>query len=327
MPEEVRKALSKERLGGTCLINFCAGGETLLHPKVVDYIRALLEEGHYVMVVTNGSINKRFEVIESFNKELFRRLFFKFSYHYRELKYRNKLDDFFANINKMHSSGASFTLELTPSDDDIPFIDEIKRRAIENVGAVNHVTIARDERVDDELPILTNMNREDYKKTWGVFHSSLFDYKMSIFGKKRREFCYAGAWASWLNLGDGKMRQCLCSHYDQNIFEDLNKPIRFLPIGNNCSHLHCYNGHSYIALGVIPELQAPSYTEFRNRIKNDGSEWLYPEMKSFMETKLYESNQEYSKWQKLKVNLEIKSRRVLNLSDRLARKVKRKLIK
>lgn len=31
----IRKALSKDRLGGTCLINLCGGGETLLPAEVV----------------------------------------------------------------------------------------------------------------------------------------------------------------------------------------------------------------------------------------------------------------------------------------------------
>ena len=77
-----RKALSKERLGGTCLLNFCGGGETLLPPEMPRYIKAVLEEGHYVMVVTNATIDKAFDEIASFPKELLSRLFFKFSYHY-----------------------------------------------------------------------------------------------------------------------------------------------------------------------------------------------------------------------------------------------------
>lgn len=94
-PEVVRKALSKQRLGGPCLINFCGGGETLLPEKTIDYIRVLLEEGHYVMVVTNASVSKRFEQIAAFPADLMKRLFFKFSYHYMELKKRNLLDTFF----------------------------------------------------------------------------------------------------------------------------------------------------------------------------------------------------------------------------------------
>lgn len=163
-PSHVRKALSKERLGGTCLINLCGGGETLLAPQIVEYVRELLEEGHYVMIVTNATISKRFDEIALFPKELLSHLFFKFSYHYMELKKRNLIETFFRNVCKMRDAGASFTLESTPSDELIPYIGEMQKEALDHVGAVNHITVARDERVAGELPILTNMNRDQYKK-------------------------------------------------------------------------------------------------------------------------------------------------------------------
>jgi organic radical activating enzyme len=326
-PEEVRKALSKERLGGTCLIAFCAGGETLLPDTIVSYFKALLEEGHYLFIVTNGTVTKRFDEMATFPPELLKKVFFKFSYHYREFKEKKLLDKFFSNVKKIHKAGASFTLELTPSDEDIPLIDEIKETAIKNVGAVCHVTVARDERVSGELPVLTDMNREDYKKTWSIFNSSFFDYKMSIFGEKRKEFCYAGAWTAYVNFVTGDMTQCYCSHYTQNIFKNISKPIRFLPIGNNCTLKHCYNGHSFLSFGAIPELKAPTQTELRNKICTDGSEWLYPEMKSFMESKLYETNKEYSKLQKLRTNVEIMYHRSIGNPRELISKIKRRLIK
>lgn len=302
-PSHVRKALSKDRLGGTCLLNFCGNGETLLAPQVVDYVRELLEEGHYVMIVTNATCTKRFEELSAFPKSLLSHLFFKFSYHYMELKSRGLLELFFSNVCKMRDAGASFTLEATPSDELIPFIDEMKAAAIKHVGAINHVTVARDERVNGNLPILTSMSREEYSDTWQACDSSFFDYKMSIFGKKRREFCYAGDWSFCLNLLTGQMTQCYKSYYSQNIFKDITKPIHFCPIGNNCKELHCYNGHAFLVLGLIPELKAPTYGEIRNRTCLDGSEWLQPEMKSFMSTKLYESNKEYGYFKKLYTNL------------------------
>ena len=241
--ETVRKALSKERLGGTCLINFCAAGETLISKELLEYVRAILEEGHYVMVVTNATISKRFDEIISFPPELLKRLFFKFSYHYLELKEKNLLERFFSNIKKIRDVGCSFTLEVTPSDELIPFIDEMNQKS--------------------------------------------------------------GDWSFYLNLGTGIMTQCYKSLIHQNIFEDVEKPINFCPIGNNCLEYHCYNGHSYIVLGDIPELDAPTYAELRNRICNDGSEWLKPEMKSFMSTKLYESNKEYTEQEKEVINKRI----------------------
>ena len=305
-PEHVKKALSRKRLGGTCLINLCGGGETLLPPEIPAYARALLEEGHYVMIVTNATVDKRFDEIAAFPPELTKRLFFKFSYHYMELKKRNLLDRFFSNIRKVRDAGCSFTLEATPSDELIPYIEEMKQAALDNVGAINHITVGRDERDPDKLPILTSMSKEKYIKTWATFNSSFFDYKMSIFEIKRKEFCYAGDWSFYLNLATGIMTQCYCSYYSQNIFDDPEKPIRFKAIGNNCNQHHCYNGHAFLVLGNIPELEAPTYGEIRNRKCNDGSEWLEPDMKHFMSTKLYQNNKEYSPLKKFITNTSIK---------------------
>jgi wyosine [tRNA(Phe)-imidazoG37] synthetase (radical SAM superfamily) len=63
------KAMSKERLGGICLINFCAEGETLLPPEMPLYVKAALEQGHFVSVVTNSTVSKRFDEISDFPPE------------------------------------------------------------------------------------------------------------------------------------------------------------------------------------------------------------------------------------------------------------------
>ena len=101
------------------------------------------------------------------------------------------------------------------------------------------------------------------------------------------------------------MTQCYQSYFKANIFDDLSKPIPFKAIGNNCKEHHCYNGHSFIVLGDIPSEDAPTYADLRNRRCGDGTEWLQPELKAFMSTKLKESNEEYSTWQKIKTNFEI----------------------
>lgn len=320
--EHVRKALSKERLGGTCLINMCAGGETLLAPKVVDYAKALLEEGHYVMIVTNATINQPFDEFAKFPQELTKHLFFKFSYHYLELKKRNLFDRFFENIRKVRDAGCSFTLELTPSDDAIPYIEDIKEIARRELGAINHVTIARDEKDAKELPMLTNLSKEKYTYVWGTFKSELFNYKLTIFEKKRKEFCYAGDWSFYLNMLTGDMTQCYQTYTHQNIFQDITKPIKFQAIGCNCKEHHCYNGHSFIVLGDIPQLKAPTYAALRNRVCADGTEWLKPEMKAFMSSKLYESNIEYSSWKKFRTDTQIG---FIRLKGRLKNVIKRLL--
>lgn len=57
------------------MFNLCADGETLLSSQVVEYIRAILEQGHFVMVVTNGTMTKRFDEIIKFPAHLLSHLF------------------------------------------------------------------------------------------------------------------------------------------------------------------------------------------------------------------------------------------------------------
>lgn len=303
--ETFRKALSKARLGGTCLLNFCGGGETLLPPELPRYVRAVLDEGHYAMIVTNGTIDRAFDEIAAFPKECLERLFFKFSYHYLQLKERNVFAKFFGNIRKMRNAGASFTLEATPSDELVPHIRDMQELALKEVGAVCHVTVARNEHDMSQLSILTKMDREQYRKTWQVFHSSLFDYKFSIFGVPRKEFCHAGDWTFSLDMGSGILSQCYCGLYWQNIMDNVDRPIIFKPIGCHCQQPHCYNGHAWLALGTIPELEAPTYAELRNRVCVDGTEWLNPVMKCFMGQKLYDNNKDCGPLKKWIVNVEM----------------------
>ena len=58
-----------------------------------------------------------------------------------------------------------------------------------------------------------------------------------------------------------------------------------------------------MALGIIPEEICPSYGLLRNRICEDKTEWLIPKMKEFLNSKLNETNKEYSKVKKIKISL------------------------
>ena len=304
-PEQIGYALRKERLGGPCFVNLCGNGETLIPPVVVGYVRELLSRGHYVGLVMNGTLSARFQELSRLPGELLGRLFLKFSYHYLELKRLNLLNRFFDNIRLMRDAGASFVLELTPSDETIPYIEELKQVSLDNLGALCHITIARDESVDGKLPILTSLSDEEFYKTWGVFDCAMFDFKKTIFGQKRKEFCYAGDWSFSLDLGSGRMRQCYKSLFSANILDNPDVPIPFKAIGHFCQECHCYNGHSFLSWGVIPSKVAPTYAEERNRVCPDGSEWLRPQMKQFMSSRLFDANREYPLWKKAATDVEM----------------------
>lgn len=298
-PEEIRKAFSKERLGGTCLFNLCAGGETLLVEEIIDITRKLLEEGHYVMIVTNGSLTKRFEELAKFPKECLSRLIFKFSFHYLELKRLNMLDRYFNNVKMMKDAGASIIVEITPNDELEEYIPEIKKICMEKIGALPHITIARNDN-DELIGHLSKHSFEDFVKIWSEFDSEMLRFKSTIFYKKRKEFCYAGDWSIYVNLVTGEYSQCYCGIRLGNVYEDVNKPLNTVAMGTKCPLPHCYNGHAFLTLGCIPEIQSPTYAQIRNRVCEDGTEWLTPEMKSFISTKLEESNAKYKRIRKFK---------------------------
>lgn len=299
------KALSQRRLGGVCMFNLCGGGETLLPPQMPQYIKALLEEGHYVMVVTNATTDGAFDIMERWPHEYLERLFFKFSYHYLELKKRGLFNRFFRNIKRMRDAGASFTLEATPSDELVPFIADMKQQSMEELGAWCHVTVPRSERDMSTIPLLSNMSPNEFYETWRVFDSPFFEYKFSVFGKKQRGFCYGGDWTSWLDMGTGLLSQCYCSLHKQNIFKDIEKPLSFKPIGHFCQLPHCFNAHAFLTFGAIPAHEAPTYAVMRNRVCVDGSEWLKPRMKEFMSQKLVQNNDELSVAGKLRCDAEM----------------------
>lgn len=298
-PEEIKRAFTKERLGGTCLINLCGGGETLLPEVMLQYIKVLLENGHYIMVVTNATLTSRFEEISKWPKELLERLIFKFSYHYLEFKQKGMLERFFSNVKLMRDRGASFTVEVTPCDELMPYVDECIDYCMKEIGAKPHCTIARDESRPDVLPILTKLPKDKYYQFWSSkFESSLFEFKWKIFEVPRKEFCYAGNWSGFFFLGSGLMTQCNVSQISQDIVKNPDEPIKFPTIGI-CQERHCYNGHSWLALGDIPDMETPTYAELRNRICADGTEWLQPKFKAFFSQKLKDENEQFNAIKKL----------------------------
>ena len=296
-PEQVAYALRPERLGGPCYLNFCAAGETLLTNNLEKYVRLLCEEGHYAEVVTNLSITKALDEFLSWDKELLKHLEFKCSFHYLELKKKGLLDKFAENVNKIWEAGASANIEITPSDELIPCIEEVKEFSNKHFGALPHLTIARNDNTN-QIERLTKLSLSEYNAIWHQFHSEFWEFKTSIFGNKQRDFCYAGAWSAYINLATGYATACYCAPSLGNVFENPDTPFPEIPVGK-CPIAHCYNGHNLMTQGLIPYAYNVNYGDIRDRKKIDGSHWLQPELKAFFNEKLVNSNKEWSTFRKL----------------------------
>lgn len=325
-PEDVRRALSRSRLGGTCFGNFCADGETLLTKDIDLYVKVFCEEGHYAEVVTNLTVTPMLDRFLAWDKYLLKRLEFKCSFHYLELKKRGLLTRFADNVQKIWDAGASANIEITPSDELIPYIDEVREFSVRHFGALPHLTIARNDATE-KIEYLTKLPLDAYRRTWSQFNSEFWQYKSSIFGVKQKGFCYAGAWSAYVNLCTGMARQCYVGKSLGNVFAHPVEPFPSNPIGQ-CPIAHCYNGHAFLSLGLIPkENNDVRYGNLRDREKKDGGHWLQPELKAFFNSKLVESNSEYHAWRLLRVKMDSFCEQCTSSPIRACRKLKHMLNK
>lgn len=296
-PVDIGKALSNRRLGGPCVMNICGDGETLIHAEVPEIIRELLLQGHVIELVTNGLLTNRINEILTFDASLLSRLEFKFSYHYEQLKERGLLETFWNNVYAIKQKGCSFTIELTPHDELIPLIDEIKEDCLTHVGALCHVTTTFD--YSKNMILNTNLTKDEYERIWGQFDSPMFKFKMSVLGEKRNEYCYAGEFLMSVDLASGLAHQCYCGK-SQNIYKNIDKPIKWNAIGHHCEYPMCFNAHALLVFGAIPMIAKNIfYSDIRNRICEDGTEWLQKPVKQAFDSKFIDMNREYSFSQKV----------------------------
>ena len=296
--EHIVSALSKNRLGGQCYINLTAQGETLLYKDIIKLTRGLLEQGHFVEIVTNGTISKRIDELLEFPDEMLKRLFLKISYLYEQLKTKHMETNYWNNVRKIKNSACSFTIELVPHDEIANQTELICEDCISNIGAVCHATVGRNDKKNSK-ELLTNMSKPDYVSVWSQLNSKMFELKMKLFGVKRKEFCYAGKWSLLIDISSGEAAQCYGRMNTQNIFEDLSKPIRFRPVGYSCTQAFCFNGHAHIAWGIIPKIKSPTYYEVRNRQCVDGDNWVVNDCEELFKHKFIDANKEFTKQQKI----------------------------
>lgn len=296
-PEQVGEALSIDRMHGACFMNFCADGETLLTKDIDKYVHELVRRGHYAEVVTNLTVTEVLNKFLAWDKELLSRLEFKCSFHYLELKRKGWLDRFAANVKRIWAAGASANIELPPSDELLPYIDEIKQFSVANFGALPHLTILRDDRTSG-IDYLTKLAMTEYDKVWSDFDSHFWQFKKTIFGVRQTSFCYAGGWPAYIDLTTGEASGCYGKVKLGDVLKEPGKPFPFKPIGK-CPIAHCYNGHALLSMGLIPDLQTPGYGYLRDRVKENGEHWLNPELRGFFDEKLADSNVPLSRTEQL----------------------------
>ncbi len=277
--KEIQRAFSKKRLGGVSFINICSDGETFIHPMMPDIIKTFLDEGHYVMCVTNGTMTEKIKDVLRIKQESLSRLFFKLSFHYEELCKMKLLERFFDNVKLLLESPCSISVEYITTDETLWHIDEFKEACLNGMGVLPQINMPRDERKYN-LGLLSKYSWHRYLE---IVHnakisSEFFDFRKQYFGKKYTGFCYNGHRHMWVNMKTGYSQQCYGVPTMQNFMKDAL--IRWIPIGNHCQVAHCYVCYTFFTLGTT---EAPSYGEYRptyidirNRKDSYGREWIKP---------------------------------------------------
>ncbi|WP_207638113.1 radical SAM protein [Butyrivibrio sp. FCS006] len=280
----VRYKLRREAIGGSALIGMCACGETLLADKFDDLCVELLKEGHYLIIVTNGIYTERIERLIKRAGKYSRHLIFKMSFHYLELKKRNLLKIYRDNIRLIDNSDASYTIELMPHDELMEFIPEIMDYSYKSFGALPQLTVGRDEA--DSRKLLTALSIDEYIDVWSVFKSEMFDLKMKYYMMHGTN-CNAGRDSFFIDLDSGAMRRCLFPDKQGN-FYDENADLNFDRVGDSCPLEYCFNCHAYVTIGILPDFEAPTLTEIRDRTTTDNKHWLKSDVRRFLGVKIYE---------------------------------------
>lgn len=241
--ETVLKACSKERLGGNAFIEIIGDGETLLPDDIENLICGLIEQGHYVKVITNGTLTGRFhEIVERLKiTGAERRLSFLLSLHYCELKRKNMLDVFAENVSYLKKNGISFYVGVTFAPSYFAYVDEIMDYCSKKLEVKPSVSIAREHGNGNQKLMTGTKSEDEYWETGRKFQSLFFErsrqryYERDVSG----QFCYAGRWAFGLDFTTGMYSQCGGDGVCYNFFEHLEEPILLKPMGFSCKQPYC----------------------------------------------------------------------------------------
>lgn len=287
--EEIGMSLSENNLGGKAFVNLCASGETLLVENIIEIVNELLQEGHIVGIVTNGTVTKRIEEITSFPEELQQRVFIKLSFHYDELCKKGLMDRFWDNVGIIRGSKCSYTIEITPSDIIINNINEIKAMFNEKAyGAMPHISFTRDSKKQG-LDIFSELQLDEFIDTWGQFDSKMFNLKCQLYNRKIKEYCHAGEWSFLVETSMAGARTCY-GYVTENQLLDKDYFKKLQVAKNNCRKPYCFNGHALIAWGVVPGVgDEYTYFDMRDRQDNTGHHWVRYDVEKAFRQKLYDN--------------------------------------
>jgi hypothetical protein len=289
-PADLEKALNKKRMGGTCVVTFSATGETLLMPITMQYLKAVLNAGHFLHISTNLTITRHIDELLALPNEVRSRIFFKASLQFLELKRLNLCDTFVDNCRKVWAAGATCALEIVPNDELIPFIPEVKEWCLKNFGALPHLSMPRDESVP-EVKLLSKYSLKEFARIWEDFYSEEFRFKVKMWERPVKDFCYAGKISCFVIVNTGEMLTCPKSRIIGNFFDGETLKTE---AAAKCPQDHCFVCHNWLGFGSCPAVDETNYLLQRDRVMPDGGHWVSPRCQNAFRQRVCDNNELYS---------------------------------
>lgn len=297
------KAFAPERIGGLAYFTVIGGGETLLPPEVIPFVKGLLRYGHVVEVVTNNTLNDKMDELLDMPESELRRLIVKCSLHWTELKRLNKLDDYFNNMRKVIAAGASTYPFLVICKEYESELEEICRTCQREIHALPQCTpcVLSDTQSDflrggaaRTEPACTP---ELVQRVKELTHSKLFEESVRFLDiDPKKVFCYAGPWAFGVYMDTGKIFKCHNVLLEQNFFENIEEPLELDAVGCECGVATCSLQYPFFGLGLIPEVpDVPTYAQ----MVCDREGLFTDEVKALMDTKIVDDAQMFSDEEKI----------------------------
>lgn len=306
--ETMIKAFSKKRLGGLAEITVISNGETLMDDTIIPFIHGLLKEGHVVTLVTNLTLNNKIDQLLDFPQEYLKRLIVKGSLHWLELKRTNKVDDYFNNMKKVLSKGASSYPFLVLSEDYMKYVDEILETCKEKIGTTPHCTpnFTFDEKTDlkrgGAIKTSPGCTKEFVDYVDKNFDSRIFDACVKYIDiDPKKTFCYAGDWSFNVSLKDGAMKKCHGCKPEANFYENLDKLPKLSPIGTNCQIASCALQYNFVAQGLLPD--APQVDTYGKMIAKPGI--INDEVVNLLDFRYTDDHRQLSKKEQEKINKKV----------------------
>lgn len=281
--EHIAKAMSADRWG-ICYISLTGDGETLLSEEVVDLAYHLLNEGHYLNIINNGTQTQNLEYMcRLLDEDCISRVMLTFSLHYRELQKRGLLEQFFSNIRMMRDRGFTVYIHMVLCDDYYRDCEEIRKFCITETGICPQIGMIRNESDKDNERRVSGYTQEEYYKMADSFHSPYFEMQKFLYEENcSKEYCYAGRLGALLNFTTGVMRQCVANDRPVQVFDDIEKEIDFEEVGFHCNSPWCYCS-TFQIFGMIANKDYPTYSMI---FENGNNPYISENMRYALDVKL-----------------------------------------